>query len=356
MRLVRLVLLSALAACSGCATLGYYAQAAGGQLDLLARARPIQEILDDTADAPASPAFKARLSGVLQLREFSVRVLGLPDNDSYRFYAELDRPAVAWNVVATPEFSLTPKEWCYPFAGCVPYRGYFSEPRARRFATGLNADGLDVRIAPVAAYSTLGWFNDPLLSSHLKYSDTLLAAVLFHELAHQQLYVADDAAFNESFATTVEIEGLRRWTQQGGNIAAFDAFLADRAKQEQFIALLRAARLRLETLYASGMETTGMRAAKAAVFTGLRADYAGLRAGWGDSPGFDSWFAQDLNNAHLAGVDLYHRYVPAFQTLLRRTGNDLPAFYRAARRIGRLPAAERAAQLAGLEHEPTATP
>jgi predicted aminopeptidase len=353
------LLLAIVTLTTGCANLSYYGQAVGGQLDILARTRPIAELLDDSPAAstdsnavahPLSPAVKARLATVLQIRDFATRKLALPDNGSYRVYADLDRAQVAWNVVATPEFSLTPKEWCFPIAGCVPYRGYFSRHNAQKFAERLRQERLDVRVAGVAAYSTLGWFRDPLFSTQLRRSDADIAALIFHELAHQQLYLSGDAAFNESFATTVEIEGMRRWLVEDNDATAMDNYLRDRTRHAEFVALLMKFRARLEALYASPLSEDQMRTAKAHEFEALRAEYANLRQQWGGYDGYDSWFAQDLNNAYLASIGLYNQYVPAFQQLLANMHGDLPAFYRQARDLSRLPTAERSARLAAINN------
>jgi len=343
--LLTIVLLTA-----GCSTLSYYGQAVGGQLDILARTRPISEVLDDrladgTVTPPVTPAVKVRLTAVLQIRDFATKALHLPDNGSYRVYADLDRAQVAWNVVATPEFSLTPKEWCFLIAGCVPYRGYFSRANAEQFAKSLKQEQLDVRIAGVAAYSTLGWFRDPVFSTQLRRSDADIAALIFHELAHQQLYLSGDAAFNESFATTVELEGMRRWLEQRNDAAAKENYLRDSVRHAEFVALLLKFRTRLEVLYASPLSANQMRTAKARDFAALRAEYAELRQQWGGYDGYDIWFAQDLNNAHLASVVLYNQYVPAFQQLLANMQGDLPEFYRQARTLSHLPTAERVARL-----------
>jgi len=339
---------------TGCANLGYYSQAVTGQLDILARTRTIAELLDDrpvagaesyAAAQPLAPAVKTRLATVLRVRDFATRALALPDNDSYRVYADLDRAQVAWNVVATPEFSLTPTEWCFPVAGCVPYRGYFSHQRAEQFANELRNDRLDVRVAGVAAYSTLGWFSDPVFSTQLRRSDADIAALIFHELAHQKLYLPGDATFNESFATAVEIEGMHRWLALNGSKTALDNYLLDRTRHTQFVDLLLKFRTRLEALFASPLAEPRMRAEKARYYAVLRAEYANLRDQWGGYDGYDNWFTQDLNNAHLASVGLYHQYVPAFQALLASVHADLPAFYRLARTLSRLPTAERTARL-----------
>jgi len=355
MRLLRIILLMLGGLLiSGCAALGYYGQAIGGQLDILARTRPISELLDDNPAAHGEtlhlePAIKARLATILQVRDFATQALALPNNNSYRVYAHLDRSQVAWNVVATPEFSLKPKTWCFPVAGCVPYRGYFSESSAQDFATQLKHDGLDVRIAGVAAYSTLGWFTDPVFSSLMRRNDADLAGLIFHELAHQRLYLAGDAAFNESFASVVEAEGVRRWLQQRGDVRALEIWERDQSRQREFVELLHKYRTQLETLYDSALAETAMREAKARAFDALRAEYALLRNRWGGYAGYDAWFAQDLNNAHLAAVGLYHRHVPAFQLLLERATGDMTAFYRSARALRRLPEAERNSRLAELD-------
>ena len=350
------LLLAAATLAGGCTTLGYYAQAVSGQLDILARTHPIAELLDDTpADAEfpgvapvLAPDVKTRLATILRVRDFATHALGLPDNNSFRVYAEIDRSQVAWNVVATPEFSFTPKLWCFPVAGCVPYRGYFSHESAQQFAATLKQDRLDVRVAGVPAYSTLGWFADPVFSSQLRRSDTDIAALIFHELAHQEVYQRGDAAFNESFATVVEIEGLRRWLAQSNDAATLANHQRDKTRRAQFVELLLKYRARLETLYAMPLQEEPMRAAKASEFEALRAEYAVLRQQWGGHDGYDAWFAQDLNNAHLASVGLYHQYVPAFQKMLADVQGDLPAFYRLARALSKLPAAERAARFAEL--------
>jgi len=335
---------------ASCSSIRYYSQAIGGQLDILGRSQPITELLDgpdpsEPRHVPLTPQLRQRLETAQRIREFATTVLHLPDNGSYSVYADLGRNMVAWNVIATPEFSLTPKEWCYPFAGCVPYRGYFSRNDAEQEAADLRTQGLDVRVAGVAAYSTLGWFRDPILNTHLQRSDTELAALIFHELAHQLLYLPGDAAFNESFATTVEIEGLRRWLDHTGNPEAFAADQADRARQAEFVALVRSFRERLVALYATDLEPVAMRRAKARVFAELRDAHSTLKQRWGGTSRYDHWFAQDLNNAHLASVELYHQHVPAFQALLARVGHDLPRFYRAARRLGHRPPEDRAADL-----------
>lgn len=348
----RLLAVVPLLLAGGCATVGYYAHTVGGQLEILGRARPIGELLaepdDGAAGAALSPETRTRLARVLEMRAFASRELALPDNGSYRRFADLERPYPAWNVVATPALALTPVEWCFPFAGCVPYRGYFSRARAERFAAALAGRGLDVRVAPVAAYSTLGWFRDPILASQLREDDTALAALMFHELAHQRLYRPGDAAFNESFATVVEIEGVRRWLAARGTPQAFAEYAREHARRAEFVALVLDYRARLEAAYAQPVDEAERRAAKAAILSALRAAGLAWQERSGAGAGYRAWFAQELNNAHLAGIGLYHQHVPAFERLLAESHGELPSFYRAARALARLPEAARAARLAEL--------
>ena len=229
---------------SGCASLDYYAQVSRGQLDLLAARQPVADLL---ADPQTDPQLQRRLALAQQARDFASARLALPDNRSYRLYADLRRPYVVWNVFATPELSLAPLTHCFPVAGCVAYRGFYQQGRARGAAALLQGEGLDTYVAGIEAYSTLGWFDDPILNTMLRWDDERLAAVIFHELAHQQLYVADDTAFNESFASFVEQEGLRQWRAARG-LAPGDAH-AERMRR-QFTQLILASRERLQALYA----------------------------------------------------------------------------------------------------------
>lgn len=342
---------------AGCAGPGYYLQAIEGQLGVMHRTRAINTILDDPA---SDPALKKRLAYVLKARAFASRELALPDNRSYRRYADVQRPYVTWSVYATPELSLQPLRWCFPVAGCVAYRGYFSEQNAQDFAGQLQQDGYDVYVAGVAAYSTLGWFSDPLPSPVLRRTDVEVAGVIFHELAHQALYLRGDSAFNESFATTVEIEGVRRWLQADcvahdcGSTVQVDAlhdYLQDKQRHEEFIGLLLKHRARLQALYASSLPDADKRARKAQVFRELKQDYQTLKIGWGGYSGYDRWFELSLNNAHLSAIGLYHTYVTAFQALLAAQRGDLPRFYAEAKQLSRLPAQERIDELRALACE-----
>ena len=328
---------------SGCASLDYYAQLGRGQLQLLAARRPVAELL---ADAQAEPQLQRRLALAQQARDFASARLALPDNRSYRLYADLQRPYVVWNVFAAPELSLAPLTHCFPIAGCVAYRGYHQQGRARGAAALLQAEGMDTYVAGVEAYSTLGWFDDPILNTMLRWSDERLAALIFHELAHQRLYVADDTAFNESFASFVEQEGLRQWCAARG-LPCDDAREAH--MRQQFSALILASRERLQALYASPLSDARKRAGKAAEFARLRAEYRTLRNGpWQGDGRFDAWMAQPLNNARLLPFGLYDRWVEAFAVLFRRVDGDWPAFYRRAAALGALPPQARERALAAL--------
>jgi predicted aminopeptidase len=309
---------------AGCETLSYYLQAADGQLTMLARARSVESMVAD----PATPAaLRDRLQVAASIRSFASQDLKLPDNASYRRYTELSRPYAVWNVVAAPEFSLEPVHSCFPITGCVPYRGYFAEDDARRYGEALRAAGNDVFVYGVPAYSTLGWFDDPLLSTFIRYPDTELARLVFHELAHQVLYVKGDATFNESFAVAVEREGVKRWLAATGRDSQLDAFLKARERAEQFTALIRDGRERLKQVYASGLAADAMRERKRAEFARLEARYAELKTSWGGFAGYDRFFAEGLSNALLASFQTYSGLVPAFERMLAAQSGDLARFY-----------------------------
>jgi predicted aminopeptidase len=311
----------------------YLLQSAQGQLALMSKREPIPRVIDD----PATPAaLRAQLKSVTAIRNFASRELGLPDNGSYRKYADIGRPYVVWNVVATPEFSVDPKRWCFPIVGCVAYRGYFVEKRARRFAAGLHAKGFDVVVGGVAAYSTLGHFDDPILSSMVSWDDVELASIIFHELTHQLLYVPNDASFNEALATTVEEEGVRRWLQQQGRDKDLAEHLLHQRRYLEVITLMTETRNRLRTLYASGLPPPLMRERKRQTFEALREAYAALREQWGGHAPFDAWFTADLNNAHLASIATYFTCVPGFERELKAVGGNLPAFYVRVRELAKL--------------------
>jgi predicted aminopeptidase len=331
---------------SGCSTLDYYSHLAEGQLQLLQARKPISELLiAPTVD----PNLKQRLALTQQARDFASAQLGLPNNRSYRLYADIQRPFVVWNMFATAEFSLTPELHCFPVAGCVAYRGFYSQGRARGAAALLKQQGLDTYLGGVEAYSTLGWFDDPILNTMLRWSDERVAAVIFHELAHQQLYVADDSAFNESFASFVEHEGLRQWRAAKG-LPSSDP--QGEQQREHFIALVLASRTRLQQLYDSDLAPAQMRRGKQAEFERLRAEYRALRdSQWGGSGRYDNWINAPINNAKLLPFGLYDRWVPAFAALFEQAGSHWPRFYQHVAALGKLPKIERTQALARLTPE-----
>jgi predicted aminopeptidase len=339
--------LAAAAMLGGCANFDYYLQSVQGQLDILRRARPIDEVME----LPETPdALRQKLATVLRIREFASRELGLPQNSSYRRYSDLGRPFALWNVFAAPEFSTRPLEWCFPFAGCVKYRGYFSRTQAERFAQGLREEGYDAFVGGVPAYSTLGWFADPVLNTFVGYPESQLARLIFHELAHQVVYVRDDSIFNESFAVSVQQEGVRRWLDRYGTAQDKEAFAILERRREAFTGLIQHYRKRLQTLYGTtSLPEREMRERKARLFDELARDYGALKRSWGGWAGYDRWFAQDPNNALLASVAIYTQLVPAFQALLAQQRGELPRFYSAVKTLAALPAAQRTARLAEIQ-------
>lgn len=327
-----LIALAALLA--GCADLAYYAQAVRGHGALLQAARPVPALLGEPT---LEPGLRARLEEAQAVRAFATRELGLPDNGSYESYADLRRPYVVWNVFAAPEFSLELEQWCFLVVGCVSYRGYYREAEAQGFAEELRARGLDVAVVGVAAYSTLGVYADPLLNTFLGSEGNGTARTVFHELAHQRLFIKDDPAFNESFATAVEQEGLRRWLAATGDGASLARLARTQQRQAAFDARVAESRARLGQLYASAAGSEEKQRAKAVIMAGL-VDAAT------DLPRARPRF----NNALLGALGLYRRWVPAFQALLRSVGGDLPSFYRQAATLARLPSPAREAALSRL--------
>ena len=323
---------------AGCETIGYYAQAAAGHFEMMSLAQPVDALL---ADAATPQVLRARLSTALAIRDFASRELKLPDNGSYRRYANLGRPYAVWNVVAAREFSTQALQSCFPVAGCVSYRGFFAQADAERHAAKLRAEGQDVFVGGVAAYSTLGWFDDPLLNTFIRYPDAELARLVFHELAHQLLYVKDDSTFNESFATVLEREGVRRWLGANGRAQELAAFDAARRRAAEFAALLEETRGRLDELYLRSIDAGAMRAAKAAEFADLRMRYSALKESWGGFAGYDRYLDGGPNNALLASFATYNALVPGFTRLLAESGADLEAFYAKAREAAALDKAAR---------------
>ena len=337
---------------NGCSTAGYYWQSVSGHMHMLNAARPVAEVV---ADPQTPAALKARLELSQRIRSFAATDLKLPDNASYTRYADLRRSAVVWNVVAAPEFSLTLKTWCFPVAGCVGYRGYFSQADAQLQADQLKAEGFEVKVYGVPAYSTLGklgWLGpfgaDPLLNTFIAYPDGELARLIFHELAHQVVYAADDTMFNESFATAVERLGSQRWLTTQASQTARDDYAALDARRQQFRALTAATRRELTAIYASNTaldpEKRAQAASKVIAMEKFRNNYNELKKNWGNPPlrtsGYDAWVAQ-ANNASFGAQAAYDELVPGFEALFEQQGRDWQRFYDAVRRLAELPKSER---------------
>ncbi|MGH8413928.1 MAG: aminopeptidase [Gammaproteobacteria bacterium] len=343
--LLRILCVLSVMLLSACSSLEYYGQAIHGELGLLSERRPINQLI---ADPKTPAALREKLELAVQIRRFASEQLDLPQNGSYTTYVALDRPYVSWNVFATKPFSLTPINWCFLFAGCVPYRGYFYEQSAQAFADTLRKQGDDVYVSGVPAFSTLGWFDDPLLSSMLGWNDITLADYIFHELAHQELYVKGDADFNESWAVTLADVGVRRWLQASGREAELSDYQSRQRHWHMIVLLVNTAREQLTKLYASGLPAKMMRERKQEIFDSLRRNYAVLRPQLGSDTGYDSFFKGPLNNASLLVISTYTRWVPAFRVLLMENNNDLPAFYQAVKRLAHLPPDQRDAELEKL--------
>ncbi len=334
---------------SGCA-LNYYAQSVGGHLELMRQARPVNDWL---AEEQTPPKLRERLALSQRMRDYAVAELKLPDNTSYRAYADLKRSAVVWNVVAAPELSLALKTWCFPVLGCVGYRGYFDQPEAQAQAAQLKAEGLEVSVYGVPAYSTLGWLNwaggDPLLNTFINWPEGELARMIFHELAHQVAYAADDTQFNESFATAVERIGGARWLAALGSAAARDEYAALDGRRRDFRELTRRTRARLDALYNSPASDADKRAGKAAVMAQLRAEYEALKASrWGGFKGYDGW-VERANNAALGVQGAYDDSATAFEKLFERSGADFTRFYAEVKQLAAMPKAQRQVQLQSLQ-------
>lgn len=356
--LVVVLLVTSVLVLSGCQTVHYYSQAVGGQLEIFRAQRPVTEVLDD-AQAPAK--LKQRLRTVQEIREFARTDLDLDPDDHYVRYADLHRPYVVWNVHAAPEFSMEPKAWWYPFVGKAKYRGYFSETDALEYADRLRRKGFDVYVEGVEAYSTLGWFKDPLLNTFIDNSEPNLAETIFHELSHQRVFISGDTDFNEAFATTVGEEGVQRWLHAKARENSVEKYLQSRERKEQFVALVQNARKKLKALYgqqdgqtpAPVKDAEELRRQKQELIAELRQDYEQLKRQWGGYSGYDRWFSGPLNNAQLNTVSAYYDLVPAFQALLRENGGNLEKFYAAVEKLGKLSKKERRHKLESLE--PTAS-
>ena len=328
---------------TGCTSISYYAQALEGHVEIMTARQDVGELIDD----PSTPeALRARMASASAIRQFATDELALPDNDSYRSYVDVGRDAVTWAIFAAPEFSLTPRTWCFPVFGCVPYRGYFSKSTAIEAAVELQRQGLDVYATGITAYSTLGWSSDPLLSTMLGQDETYLAGLVFHELAHQRVYVNDDSAFNEAFAVAVETTGVRKWLRAAGDTAGLRRYEADRKRKTEFLALLSDLREELAHVYDEAGTSDQKRAAKAAAIERLRMRYRKMREGrWRGYRRYDAWVDAPINNAKLAASSVYGDQVAAFVRLFDLCSGDYPRFFASVRRIGALDKAHRAEAL-----------
>lgn len=347
------MLVIALGAClCGCASLSYYTESVAGHLEILKAARPVDEWI---ADPKTPAALRVRLEDVKGIRNYASRALDLPDNRSYRSYVELNRPYVVWNVFAAPALSLELKQWCFLVAGCVTYRGYFDKTEAQSYARTLESQGLDVQVAGVPAYSTLGWTADPILSTFIDYPEGEVARLIFHELAHELIYLPGDSTFNESFASTVEDVGVKRWLNDQGDPQMRASYERFAARNRAFLELLLTARQHLEANYASSASDATKLQVKHDIFQNLQGRYSAAKLDLA-SPlyqytGYDAYFAQDLNNAHLAALATYTQRIPAFVKLLQRENGDLPRFYAAVRKLAHQAAGEREAELDELQKD-----
>ncbi len=344
------LLVTALATLSGCA-LPYYWQAASGHLDLLRKRTPIDAVLEDPAQPPD---VKQALRRVADMRAFAVDRLGLPDNRSYRTYVDLKRPYVVWNVVAADEFAVDPMQWCFPVLGCVSYRGYFSREAAEQFAATLRERGMDTYVAGATAYSTLGYFADPVLNTMLAGGEHYVAGILFHELAHQKFYLRGDSDLNESFATAVQQHGTAEWLAARSSAQAVMAYHSRLQRQADFTALVAAQRARLQAIYAADSSAEARRAAKQAAFSRMREEYAQMKQSWGGVTDYDNWFAGPLNNAQLAAAVTYRRWLPGLSWYIDRHG--LATLYEQMEEIEDMPTAARDGLLQSWLEAAQATP
>jgi predicted aminopeptidase len=344
------LLIAVLLVLGGCTSASYYAQSIGGHLDLMAKRQDVSTLV---ADESTPPALKQKLERADAIREFASAELALPDNGSYRSYVDVGKPYVTWNVVAAPALSLKAKTWCFPVVGCVAYRGYFDEAEARAYGKELADENMDVVVAGARAYSTLGWFDDPILNTILFDAEYRFAGTLFHELSHEQVFVAGDSSFNESYAVTVEREGVLRWLARHSTPGMQRAYDQERARREEFLALVLATRKDLAELYGSLMDDAGKSREKDRIFDALRAGYGRLKISWDGYAGYDDWFATDLNNAKLALLATYNAHVPAFERLLIEQQGDMAKFHAAVEALSKLTKEERDAELARLAAEST---
>ena len=334
-----------------CSSVGYYFDAVNGHLSILADQEPIKDILQNP---DTSEELKSKLLLATKARNFASKEMLLPDNDSYRYYVDIKRPYVVWNVIATEKYSIKAQQWCFMVIGCVSYRGYFNLEDAKAFAKTLAAQGYDVNVAGAQAYSTLGWFDDPLLNTMIQHSEARIVGLIIHELAHQKIYINNDSSFNEAFATSVELEGIKRWFTRSINSSTnkqkqlYKEYLTSRKREVEFKHLLKSTQLKLEQLFDSSefKNSKHQENLKKQIFTQLQVDYQKLKATWHNYSGYDNWMNQKLNNAHLALIATYHDKVPAFQAVLSSVDNNIERFYQRIKSISMMTEEKRNNRLA----------
>ena len=314
---------------TGCSTLSYYSQSIQGQLEVIEKSESISTLLSEDKITPEE---REKLNIVLALREFSIKELGLPNNKSYSAYADLGRDYVIWNIFANPEFSLEPVNWCYFIVGCLSYRGYFSKQDAKQHEDELKQQGFDTYLGGVSAYSTLGWFNDPVLNSMLRWNESYLASVMFHELAHQQLYIKDDTELNESYADAVAYIGVTKWLVHKQDETQMLEYKRAQDREKQFVNLINKYKPMLIDLYESEIDDESKRVKKLLLLKQLQNDYSVMSKNWNKNP-YKKWISTDLNNAKLASIITYRKYVPDFIKIYEKLNRDLPAFYSFAKAL-----------------------
>jgi predicted aminopeptidase len=324
---------------SGCQGISFYRQAIAGQYKILAHQKSIHDLM---ADPATPPKLKAKFEQVLKIRQFATEKLKLPADGAYLKYTDVHRACVVWNVNVAPALSLEPKTWWFPVVGTASYRGYFDEKAADRYADWWAKKGWDVYVGGVEAYSTLGWFRDPLMNTFIYEPEADLADLIFHELGHRRLFISGDTDFNEAFATEVAAEGIRRWFAGSSNLKAYEDHQADRAHEKQFVKLVMDTRQELEAVYGDGRLSDAEKLRrKEEIIEQMRAKYAALKKNWGGATGYDDWFAEPINNAKLNTVSAYYDLVPAFQAMLLAEGGDLEKFYGAVAALGKMPLEKR---------------
>jgi len=329
----------------GCTSLGYYWEKVQGQAEILNKQQPIQAVIENPK---TTASVKAKLINVQQARKFASDVLLLPDNNSYRNYADIGRDYVVWTVVATSPYSIKPKEWCFLIVGCLSYRGCFSKQSAEDFAAKLKKQGMDVYVSGIKAYSTLGWFDAPLLNTMLYKSEAYRVGIIFHELAHQKIYVENDTAFNEAFATSVELEGIKAWFKHEEKQQKFKKYLIRKKRDKIFKHLLKNSRTKLKNLYAENKTPQQLQVEKKSIFTQLQVDYTKFKNNWHGYTGYDEWMSQGLNNAHLALVATYNDWLHAFSHLFENANRNYQLYFKKIKQLTELDKNQREKQLEEL--------